>query len=333
MPTSLRTNAASDIGVTTNLNTDSEEERRKNLRAMDSANIKLVESFGASKIDTLADKPDFYTFKNGLVYSHRDFGKFYARLQEGQKSAIVLGFNCKVSLHIGHIASLDTSLFFQQSHGAQVFVPIADDESYLLGRVKDQKEGMQSALELARDILAFGFDPEKTRIAVNQTYRKVYTEALRLSRGITMSEIKAIYGFTNEQNMGIHFFPAIQAAQILMPQSFGIRNTLVPIGPNEDAYLRLCRDVAERFAYEKPAVLHYRFLPGTDGGIMSRKRGNAILLSDDAATVKKKVFSSFSGGRQSLEEHRRLGGDPDVDIALMYLRDSFLRVEDEAEAR
>jgi tryptophanyl-tRNA synthetase len=39
--------------------------------------------------------------------------------------------------------------------------------------------------------------------------------------------------------------------------------------------------------------------------------------------MEKKVKSSFSGGQPTLEEHRRLGGDPDVDVAFQYLRYFF----------
>ena len=40
-------------------------------------NIKLVEKFGASPISALTDIPDFDAFKNGLIYSHRDFDRFF----------------------------------------------------------------------------------------------------------------------------------------------------------------------------------------------------------------------------------------------------------------
>ncbi|MBT4577207.1 hypothetical protein HOB91_02665, partial [Candidatus Woesearchaeota archaeon] len=46
-------------------------------------NQKLVERFGAKKISSLKDVPDFYAFKRGLIYSHRDFDKFYAALKKG----------------------------------------------------------------------------------------------------------------------------------------------------------------------------------------------------------------------------------------------------------
>ena len=58
---------------------------------------------------------------------------------------------------------------------------------------------------------------------------------------------------------------------------------------------------------------------------MSKSRPeSAIFLDEDLATIKKKVMRAFSGGRQSLEEHRRLGGIPEDDVALKYLAAYFL---------
>ena len=50
-------------------------------------NEKLIKEFGAQRVSTLKDMPDCYTFRKGLIYSHRDFDKFYAALKKGEKCA------------------------------------------------------------------------------------------------------------------------------------------------------------------------------------------------------------------------------------------------------
>ena len=80
-------------------------------------NEKLVKEFGASRISKLKDMPDFYTFKKGLIYSHRDFEKFFNALKKGEKCAIVSGLNASGSLHIGHKVVFDTNLYFQKEYG------------------------------------------------------------------------------------------------------------------------------------------------------------------------------------------------------------------------
>ena len=288
-------------------------------------NEKLVTDFGASPFASLKDIPDCYTFTKGLIYSHRDFDRFYRALKKGEKCAIVSGVNASGTFHIGHKVVFDTNLYFQQKFDLPIFIPISDDESYVSGKVKNQEEALKFSKELARELIAYGFNPKKTYLIIDQIYTNIYNFAIKLSRKINYSEIKATYGYKPEENIGLHFYPAVQSAHILFPQEkFNIKNVLVPIGPDEDAHIRICRDVAPLMGYEKPSILHLAFLPGTDGEKMSKSRNNAIFLKDDEKTIAKKVGSAFSGGQKTIEEHRKLGGNPDVDVSFQYLSNFFL---------
>ena len=294
-------------------------------------NAELVKTFGAELISKLKDKPDVYTFKNDLICSHRDFDKFYSALKKGEKCAIVSGFNASGTIHFGHRAVFDTNLFFQKKFGVPVFIPISDDESYVSKKVKSQEEALENSLKLAKELLAYGFDPKKTYLIIDQIYTNIYNLAIKLSTHVTMSEIKATYGYKPEDNPGLFFYPAVQSAHILFPQEkFGIKNVLVPIGPDEDAHLRICRDIAGRMGYNKPAVLHIRFLPGLDGEKMSKSRANALFLRDDEKTVRQKISQAYSGGAKTIEEHRKFGGKPEEDISIFYLSRFFLN-EKESE--
>ena len=56
----------------------------------------------------------------------------------------------------------------------------------------------------------------------------------------------------------------------------------------------------------------------------SSEAGKGILMTDSPSQVKKKVNKyAFSGGKDTVEEHREHGGDPDVDVAFQYLRYMF----------
>lgn len=295
------------------------------------ANEKLVKDFGAMPFSSLKDIPNFYTFTRGLIYSHRDFDKFYKALKKGEKCAIVSGVNASGTFHIGHKVVFDTNLYFQKEFDIPIFIPISDDESYVSGKVKDQEEALKFSKELAKELIAYGFHPKKTYIIIDQIYTNIYNFAIKLSRKINYSEIKATYGYKPEENIGLHFYPAVQSAHILFPQEkFKIKNVLVPIGPDEDAHIRICRDVAPLLGYEKPSILHLAFMPGTDGEKMSKSKNNAIFLKDDEKSIIKKVGGAFSGGQKTVEEHRKLGGNPDVDIACQYLSKFFL---DEKETK
>jgi tryptophanyl-tRNA synthetase len=70
----------------------------------------------------------------------------------------------------------------------------------------------------------------------------------------------------------------------------------------------------------QPASTYHRFAVGLTGEKMSSSLPNTtIFLTDDIATVERKIKRAFSGGQPTVEEHRRLGGDPDIDVAYQYM--------------
>lgn len=288
-----------------------------------SDNRRLVEEFGASPISKLKELPDFYTFNQGLIYSHRDFDVFMKVLKQKKRLAIVSGFNASGSLHIGHKAVFETNLFFQKKYGLDVFIPISDDESYVAGKVETQEEGLENAMRIAKQLLAFGFDPKKTFFIIDQVFTDIYNLAIKLSRGTTMSTLKATYGYSMESNPGLYFYPCVQAAHILLPleKDFGSHfMTLVPIGPDEDSHIRISRDLASKFGYRKPAILHSMFLPALDGRKMSKSNPDtAIFYSDSSADVKRKIYNAFTGGQETKELQLTKGGNPSVCVVYRYL--------------
>jgi tryptophanyl-tRNA synthetase len=294
-------------------------------------NIRLIKKFGASRVSNIENLPDFYTFRNGIMYSHRDFDRFMKNLNDGRKCAIVSGFNASGTPHMGHIPVFDTNLFFQKKYGMKLFMPISDDESYVSNKVKTQQEGIRNSLLLVRVMIAFGFEPSKTKFIIDHIYTNIYNLAIKLSKGLTLSEVKAVYGYTPDQNIGLHFYPAVQSAHIIYPLTQGFEDVLVPIGSDEDSHMRVCRDLAAKFDYIKPAALHSSFMPGLDGEKMSKSRNNGIFLMEGEKEIKRKIMSAFSGGQASVEEHRRLGGNPDVDMAFFYLKSYFLSSEEAEE--
>jgi tryptophanyl-tRNA synthetase len=58
---------------------------------------------------------------------------------------------------------------------------------------------------------------------------------------------------------------------------------------------------------------------------------SSIYMTDTKGQIKNKINRhGFSGGRETEEEHRRLGGDTEVDVAYQYLT-FFLEDDEELE--
>ena len=69
-----------------------------------------------------------------------------------------------------------------------------------------------------------------------------------------------------------------------------------------------------------PSSTYHRFAVGMTGDKMSSSKPKTTLfLHDDVASAEKKIKKSFSGCQSTVEEHRRLGGDPDKDVAYQYM--------------
>ncbi len=147
-----------------------------------------------------------------------------------------------------------------------------------------------------------------------------------LARHITYNEFQAVYG---EISPGKMASALLQAADMLHPQlpefEGGAVPTVIPVGCDQDPHLRLARDAVQRFKEYKFLQLsstYHKFLPGLKGDKMSSSDPlSFIALTDspeEAATKIRKY--AFSGGQATMEEHRRLGGNPDVDVAFQMLK-------------
>ena len=79
-----------------------------------------------------------------------------------------------------------------------------------------------------------------------------------------------------------------------------------------------------------PASTYHRFAIGMTGDKMSSSRPESTIFLDDSVEhMERKVKRALSGGQSTVEEHRRLGGDCDKDVAFQYLH-TFFESDDSA---
>ncbi len=298
---------------------------------------KLLDEFGADaltddQIERFPDPPHPLV-RRGVYYAERDLDPFLAAAERGDTHSIVTGVGPSGPLHLGHVVPLYFAKHVQDRTGAHVYVPISDDEKYFT-RDLTFDAVRKHLRENLRDLLAVGFDPDRTRIVIDTADADaLYPHAASFAGDITQATVDATYG--TPENVGQSFYPAMQTAHLLLPQLVhGEHPTLVPIAVDQDPHVRVCRDVAAKAKYKvrKPGALLSKYLPGLGGpGKMSSSDdAPSIRLTDDRETVERKIKKhAYSGGRESLDEHRERGGDPDVDVAYQYLYSFF--EDDDAE--
>jgi len=104
--------------------------------------------------------------------------------------------------------------------------------------------------------------------------------------------------------------------------------TVIPVGIDQDPHLRLARDLSQRIKEPKFIQLsstYNLFIPGLKGGKMSASDPTShISPTDSEKEVERKIKKyAFSGGRDTIEEHRKKGGNPHIDVSYQYLRAIF----------
>jgi len=101
-----------------------------------------------------------------------------------------------------------------------------------------------------------------------------------------------------------------------------------------------CHDVSARvreielkaggFAFYIPSSTYHIFMPGLTGGKMSSSIPESIIsFYEPEAAVRKKVMSGITGGKMTLEEQKRLGGEPDK--CSLFLLNLFHMVSDDGK--
>jgi len=84
------------------------------------------------------------------------------------------------------------------------------------------------------------------------------------------------------------------------------------------------------YGFYSPSATYHYFMPGLQGGKMSSSVPESSFgFCDPDKEIKKKVMGALTGGRMTLEEQKRLGGEPDK--CSVYLLNLFHMCEDDGE--
>lgn len=300
---------------------------------------RLIGEFGSEKIsDRLLGRIEkhagslHYMLKRKIFFSHRDMNWLLDEYEKGNRFYLYTGRGPSGKTHLGHIIPWIFTKWLQDVFDVELWFQMTDDEKFLFNKSLTMEETNRMAYENALDVIALGFKPGKTFIFSDLDYAKtLYREALKVAKRLTFSTAKAVFGFNNDSNVGQIFFTSVQSVPAFLPSVLKKRNIpcLIPFAIDQDAHFRVTRDIVPKLGYYKPAVIHCRFLPALTGptGKMSSSKGEAIYTTDSPQEVRRKIMKyAFSGGRESVEEHRKKGGNPDIDVSFQWL--TFLEEND-----
>ena len=295
----------------------------------------VVKEFGISLLKDLpAAFNDNVLFRRKVIFAHRDYSRILEAVKNKKKFVMMTGLMPTGKMHLGHMLVAQQMVFYQKL-GAKIYIAVADLEAYNT-RGLSLEESRQNAIEqYITNYIALGLKPENCEIYFQSARSRdgsksnaYYRLQNLFARHATFNEFKAVYG---EISPGKMLSALLQASDMLhaqLPEFENICPVVVPVGIDQDPHIRLGRDISQRIKevnFTQLSSTYHLFMPGLSGGKMSSSDPNSfIALTDTPEEVKKKINKyAFSGGQATLEEHRKKGGNPDIDISFQYLRMFF----------
>jgi len=275
--------------------------------------IKVINEFGLDSFN-LKDFPNpNRIMSRSVVFAGRDLKIISKCIKEKKPFYALSGIMpTGEKIHLGNKMVVENLAYFQK-HGAETYILIADLEA-AAARGVSLKEAKKRALEFhIPAYIALGLNPKKTYFYFQSENRDVMNKGFEFAKKITLNEFKAIYG---NADPGRIMSAVIQVADILYPQFKERKPGIIPIGLDQDPHMRLTRDVVRRLKKEKyflPSSIYHKYTPSLDGSIkMSKsKPESCIELPEDPKKACKKLKKALTGGRDTIEEQKKLGGQPE----------------------
>lgn len=296
---------------------------------------KLIKKFGVSKIDDkILKKLEknlgelHFMLKRGIFFAHRDLDFALTEYEKGKNLFLYTGCGPSGPIHIGHAFVWKFTKWLQDKLNIDLWFQFTDDEKFLF-KSKSYEEIQKWTYENMLDVIAMGFDPKKTHFLVDTQHADIiYKEAIKVAKKITFSMVKSSFGFNESTNIGSIFYTSVQAVPAFLPSILKKKKIacLIPHAVDQDPHFRLTRDILPKLGHYKPASIQCSFLPPLTGvdGKMSSSKEHSIFLTDSPKDVERKIKKyAFSGGKETLDEHRKKGGNPDIDVSFQYLRMFF----------
>ncbi|SPN98810.1 probable cytoplasmic tryptophanyl-tRNA synthetase [Cephalotrichum gorgonifer] len=314
-------------------------------------NTSLIDEKVLERFERVTGHKPHRWLRRGLFFSHRDFDKILDKYEKGEPFFLYTGRGpSSGSLHLGHTIPLQFTRWLQEVFDVPLVFMLTDDEKALFKDSLTFEEVLHFGMENAKDIIALGYDVKKTFIYSDLKYvgGHMLMNAWEFSKLVTFNQVRGAFGFNESTNIGKIFFPSLQCVaafgtsypEIWTDEPMQERSKLIasipcliPMGIDQDPYFRLLRDNSSRMKNPspKPALIHSKFLTalqGPGGKMSSSNPNSAIFMTDTPKQIKTKINKyAFSGGQETLEQHRELGGNPDVDVAYIYL--TYFEEDDE----
>jgi tryptophanyl-tRNA synthetase len=247
---------------------------------------------------------------------------------------ILTGIQSTGTPHLGNIlGAIKPAIALANDPLNDSFLFIADMHS--LTQIKDGERLRNNTYAVAATWMACGLDTSRSVFYRQSDVPEVTELAWYLQCLFPYSRMTLAHSFKDKSerledvNAGLFSYPMLMAADILLYDA-----EKVPVGKDQMQHLEMTRNVASRFNHKfgetlvLPEVLTSEltmYVPGTDGGKMSKSQDNTINIFDDAATLKKVINKQLVTDATPLEDPK------DPDSAVVYKLYKLVASESDAQ--
>ena len=212
---------------------------------------------------------------------------------------ILTGVQSTGTPHLGNIlGAILPAIEMSRNDQNESFLFIADMHS--LTQIKDGKTLRENTYSTAAAWLACGLDVNKTVFYRQSDVPQVTELTWYLSCFYPYQRLTLAHSFKDKEgrledvNSGLFTYPMLMAADILLYDA-----EIVPVGKDQLQHLEMSRDVANRFNHQMGDTLvppeakiqeGTMYVPGTNGGKMSKSQNNIINIFLDDKKLRKQVM-------------------------------------------
>lgn len=212
---------------------------------------------------------------------------------------ILTGVQSTGTPHLGNLlGAIIPAINMANNSNEESFLFIADMHS--LTQIKNGAELRANTYSVAATWLAFGLNVEKSIFYRQSDIPEVTELAWYLSCFYPYQRLTLAHSFKDKAdrladvNAGLFNYPMLMAADILLYDA-----EIVPVGKDQLQHLEMTRDVANRFNNTMGVTLvppeakiqeNTMYVPGTDGGKMSKSQGNIINLFLPDKQLRKQIM-------------------------------------------
>jgi tryptophanyl-tRNA synthetase len=275
--------------------------------------VTKVRQFGLIPLNDIVDEQCASArdgFLESGVWALQNPSSILRAIARNEEFSVVVGMRPGMTLHLGHL-SLIRELGWLVSLGGRPIIVFAAHEADAISNENKREDSFAHAFE---SFNGFPLPADTITVTDRESPTLLHLES-RIADVISVREIMRLYGW--KASMPINRFrdATMTAAAFLLSSDMTQRAPRMVLSDiNQVTHAEIAKIAAQKLHLQAPSVSYRILLPslrGPDGRMTVRDSRSTIFFDDEDENARAKLSRSFTGGRATVQEQRRVGGEPE----------------------